>query len=187
MPDQLYLSLWFRDYTPDNMLDYFEQLLRLFPFSNIRPGIAGLKIYALEYAEPPALEHAFAGETDAETVAGMCGEFENPDSAYIVDAWWDLFKYNGAWQLTPSRVSLTCYGPEFENDERDHLRIDFGPDAEYLPRPDLPDSARAMQSNLTSVLRLVSDLEEVLPIERKKLWSEGEENFAERLESAFDE
>lgn len=185
MPDHLYLSLWLRGYTPDTMLRHFQQMLGAFPFSNLRPGIGALKVYALELKEPPVLEHAFAGEADVDAVIAMCREFENPDCAYIVDGWWELWKYRDAWQLGPSPVSLTCFGPQFDNDEGDHLRIDFGPETHYLPQPHLPDSTRAIHSNIRGILRLIDELKEALPLEGRKLWSESEENFAERVESAL--
>jgi hypothetical protein len=186
MPDRIFLSLWLRDFGPHSALRHFERMLRAFPFSRLRPGIAALKVYALEYVEPPVLEHAFSDAPEVEAVIAMCREFDNPDCAYTVDGWWELFQYSNGWHLIPSRVSLTCFGPLFENDDDDHLRIDFGPETCYLPQPRLPDSARAVHSNLKSVLRVASDLEESLPISRKNLWSESGEDFAARLESALD-
>ncbi len=167
------------------MLRHFEQLLGAFPFSKLRPGIGALRIYALELAEPPVLEHAFAGETDIDTVVAMCREFENSDCAYVVDGWWELWKYTDAWKLGPSPVSLACWGPQFENGEGDHLRIDFGPETNYLSQPHAPGSTRAIHSNIRGVLRLTGELEESLPVDRKRLWSESEEDFAERVESAL--
>ena len=186
MPDPLLLSLWLRGFQAANALGHFEELLRVFPFSAMRPGIDTLKVYALEFAEPPLLEHAFSGAPDLETVAALCREFDHPDCAYIVEGWWELFEYHNGWRLTPSRVSLTCFEPQFENDSDDHLRIDYGPETHYRPNPRLPDSARAVHSNLTGVLRLAHDLEEALPVVRKSLWSESEEDFTTRLESALD-
>lgn len=187
MPDRIYLSLWLRDFEPDNALRHLEQMLRAFPFSQLRQGIAALKVYALEFVEPPVLEHAFCDTPEVEDVIALCREFDDPDCAYTVDGWWELFQYNNGWRLTPSGVSLTCFGPLFENDDRDHLRIDFGPETYYLPNARLTDSARAAHSNLTSLLRLASDLEEALSVSRKNLWSESGDDFAARLESALDE
>lgn len=187
MPDQLYLSLWLRAFRADNMLRHFEQLLRVFPFSRLHPGISTLKIYALEFQEPPLLEEALTAETDVDSLIAACQEFHNADCAYVVEGWWEEWKFDREWRLTPSRVSLTCFGPLFDNDESDHLRIDFGPDTDFLPQPEIPNSARMAQSNLIGLLRLVSEAEESLPIERRSLWSESGENFAGRLETALSE
>jgi hypothetical protein len=187
VPDPLNLSLWLRDRERDPLIERFETLLRVFPFSRQRPGIASVRVYALEYAEPPVFEYAFAEETDASEVAALCREFANPDCAYTVEGWWDLWTYDRGWRLEPSAVSVTCFGPEFENPEEDHFRIDLGPESRYLPEPGLPEGTRMAQSNLKSVLRLAGELAESLPLEGKRLWTESDEDFAERLEEVLEE
>jgi len=188
MPDRLSLSLWLREFDAETMLRHLEELLRLFPFTQLRSGVSALKIYALEFVEPPLLEHHFADLTDAETVIGLCQEFQNPDCVYIVEGWWDLWKLRpDGWKLAASPVTLICFGPLFENEEGDHLRIQVGEDEDFLPRPDVPDSLRMAQSNLKSVVRLARELEEGMPVERRALWSESGENFAERVDEALSE
>jgi hypothetical protein len=115
------------------------------------------------------------------------------------------------WELAPSRVALCCFGPEFNQipsgfpDSRDTqqtpviafpnpaedaalgcaLEIEFGIDANFLPQPDLPDSPRMIESNIKSLLKLVHDLDDALPVETRRLWSESGENFAEKLHQAL--
>ncbi len=185
MPDELCLSLWVRGYDESTMLRHFEELLRVFPFSRLRAGISLLRIYALEFLEPPLLERAYGEGAEIDALIEVCREFQNADCAYSVDGWWELLRYKAGWLLAPSRVSLHCFGPLFEDDPRDHLRIEFGPETDFLPQAGVPDSARKAQSNLMSVVRLVREIEASLPIERKSVWSESGENFAERLEIAL--
>lgn len=188
MPDQLYLSLWLRGFDGHTLLDRFQMLLRLFPFSHLRPGVSALRIYALEFAEPALFEQVFAGEPDIDTVVGLAGEFQNPDCAYVVEGWWDLWQHRPAgWELAPVRVALTCFGPEFDNDIGDHLRLELGSDADFLPGPEVRESARRMQSNLQSVVRLAGELGQELPIERRRLWTESGEDLAARLAEVADE
>ncbi len=187
MPDRLYLSLWLRGFSEKTMLRHFEELLRTFPFSRLKPGISQLRVYALEFAEPPLFEEAFTAETSPETALELALEFRNSDCAYLVDGSWDLWRFTGSWELAPASVSLLCFGPDFDNEESDHLRIDFGADADFLPQPDVPGSARKLQSNLRGLLRLVKEIEQSLPVERRSLWSESGANFAERLEAAIEE
>ncbi len=168
------------------MLRHFDELLRVFPFSKLRPGIAGLRIYALEEVEPPLLERAFPAEIDADTVIAICREFENDDCAYVVDAWWELFQFDGEdWQLKPAHVTITCFGPAFDNDLGDHLRIDAGTEDDFLPDLEVPDSDRAARSNVAGLVRLAKEIESALPVERRQLWSESGENLAERLDEAI--
>jgi hypothetical protein len=65
------------------------------------------------------------------------------------------------------------------------LEIEFGIDANFLPQPDLPDSPRMIESNIKSLLKLVHDLDDALPVETRRLWSESGENFAEKLHQAL--
>ena len=69
--------------------------------------------------------------------------------------------------------------------EQEDLRIDFGIDAHYLPRPGVPGAARMIESNIKSVLRLVHELDSSLPVSKRLLETESGYNFAERLEQAL--
>jgi hypothetical protein len=189
MPDQLCLSLWLRDFDEATLLGRFRELLRLFPFSGLRPGIVALRIYALEFTEPGLSEVMFAGDVDADTVVDLAEEFPEPDCAYLVEGWWDLWRHdaNGTWQLSPSPVVLTCFGPQFENDMGDHIRLELGAEERFLPLAGVPHSARKAHSNLQSIARLAREIEKGLPLGRQSLWSESGEDFAERLMELADE
>jgi hypothetical protein len=112
-------------------------------------------------------------------------DFLHPDCACEIDTFWDLWQYDGDWKLRPAPLTLACCGPEFETEHGDHLRIEFGLDALFLPIPGVEGSLRMGQSNLRSLLHLVSDLEEVLDIESRQVWSESGANFADVLRSAL--
>ncbi len=187
MPDQLCLSLWVRGFDGQTMLGRFGELLRLFPFSALRPGMAALRIYAIEFAEPALSEQMFAGDVDAETVVELAAEFPEPDCGYLVEGWWDLWRYDGNWQLSPSPVVLTCFGPQFENDLGDHVRLELGPEERFLPLAGVPESARKAHSNLQSIARLAREIDQRLPMERQSLWSESGEDFVERVMELADE
>ncbi len=187
MPDRLYLSLWVRDFRPDQMTARFGQLLGAFPFSRLRPGISLLRVQALGEGEPPVLEHAFAAPPDIQEVLKMAGEFSHPDCALVAEGWWDLWRWEGQWRLLPSRAALACFGPLFDNEVGDHLRVELGPDRQFLPAANLPQAARIARSNLRSVVRLAEDIQRALPVEQRRLWSESGENFAELVEAALAE
>jgi len=187
MPDRLYLSLWIRGFDEGNLLRHFEQMLGAFPFSRLRPGISTLKIYAIEEIEPALLEQGYTASTSFETAVEAAREFQNADCAYILDAWSELWQFDGEWKLAPSRVSLCCFGPRFDNEAADHLRIEFPSEADFLPQAEAPHGASMAQSNLRGLLRLAHELEGALPVEKRRLWSESGENFAARLEGAVGE
>lgn len=181
MPERVYLSLWIRGFDAENMLRHFRRMLERFPYSRLRPGIDALRVYAFEDSEPPALEHLFSGAPDVEAVLRLAGEFKHADCAYLVDGWWELWRFDGAWKLTPSRVTLCCFGPSFDNPTGDHLRVELPSESDFTPGTGLPGAARAIESNLQGLLRLARELGEALPLERRRVWTESGEDLAARL------
>jgi hypothetical protein len=178
MSDRLYLSCWVRGYSGATMLRHFETLLELFPFSKLARRGALLHVYAVEHSEPALREHDFApGATPADIVRAAA-EFAHADCSVEVDAEWDLWQHREkSWELLPAGVRLIGFGPEFDNENGDHLRIEFGLDALYLPQEGVAGTLRMSQSNLKSLLHLVNEVERVLPLERRLLWSESGVDF----------
>jgi len=181
MADQLYLSYWLRGFTEKNMLRQFERLIRTFPFSLNPNAVSTLRIDAIEYAEPPLLEVSFDGLPDPAEVIEAASQFQNADCAYLVGGFWDLWQRENEWQLAPAAVNLICFGPEFQNELKDHLRAEVGLDSHFLPQPDQPAAAAKVQSNIQSLLRLSHELDDILPVEKRQLWTESGENFVDRL------
>jgi len=184
MADWLYLSYWLRGFTEHNMLRQFEQMLRKFPFSRLWPR-AQLRVYALEQAEPPIMEKEFAGPLELEAVVKAASEFRNADCAYLLEAAWDIWQFEQEWKLHPSNVIFSCYGPLFPSEFGEQLRIELGLETHFLPQAQLPGSLTTVRHNIRSLLHLVRDLDACLPVEKRKLWSESGENFAERLQASL--
>ena len=128
------------------------------------------------------------GPLDVEDVLAVLNEYDARDVAYRLESWWDLWQYDRDWTLKPVRVILSCFGPEFDNGtgeairDQEDLRIDFGVDAHYLPQPEVPGSARLVESNIKSLLRLVHEVENSMPVRKRVLSTESGENFADRLQ-----
>lgn len=159
---------------------YFEKALEVFPVSKLRPE-AVLRVHAISFQEPPQLERLLAGGLDLKEAGALAREFLHTDCAFALETYWDLWRWDGEWSLQPSRVSVEVYGPDFESASGEHLLVDAGPEDLFLPNP-ASDQWRPVQSNIRSVLHLAQDLDAALPVERRLLWSETEENFAARLE-----
>lgn len=187
MADRLYVSYWLQGFGPMTMIREYEKMLRLFPFSKLRRSQSAFRIYGLEHVEPPLLEVAVPAPVNAESVIAIAKDFQNADACYELDTAWDLWGFEEEWKLMPARVQLSCFGPEFANEEGEHLRIDFGPDRQFLPEPGDAESARIVRENIQSLLRLVHEIDNRLKVERRRLWSESGENFADRLQSALQE
>lgn len=189
MTDQLFLALWLDRHSRASRLRHFEKLLKLFPFSQRNQPQSTISIHAVDATQPPLLEQAVHGPLDAAEVVAILHDYEGEDVAYRVESWWDLWSLDGPQaELAPARVALSCFGPEFDDGSalgQEDLRIDFGVDSNFLPRADRPGSATLMESNIRSLLRLVHEIESVLPVARRKLETESGENFAERLQQVL--
>ena len=113
----------------------------------------------------------------------VAAEFQAEDCAYLAGGFWDLWQHEGLWRLASAPVSLGCYGPRFENDIGDHLRIELGLDSHFLPQPGVAGSVPKVQSNIRSVLRLAQELDRALPVKSRSLWTESGEDFSVRLQN----
>lgn len=188
VPDRLYFSCRIRNYDDGKALRQFGKMLTTFPFSKLARRGPVLRIYAIEHTEPPLVEREFPVGTESSIILNHIGEFMRPDCAAEIDTFWDLWIFGGDWELKPAAVTLICFGPEFEHSSRirsdDHLRIEFGPEARFLPIPGVEGSLRMGQSNLRSLLKLTSDLERSLNLEWRQVWSESGANFSEVLKQA---
>lgn len=180
MADPLFMSFWLSGFHTMGLPIYLRKVLDVFPYSKLAPG-GTLRVFAISFREAPQLERSLDGVIDPPEVAQLAQEFLHEDVAFQFEARWDLWQWDGDWSLKPSRVLIECYAPAFESDQQEHIRIDAGQDILYLPNPK-SDQWRPVQSNIRSLLHLAADVENALPVERRMLWSESDENFAERLQ-----
>ena len=165
------------------MLRHYEKLLKLFPVSKLAQSPTLFSVIALGYSEPPVFEHAYEPPVNMHEVLAAAKELGGPDSCFRLETFWDLWQYDDDWKVLPARVALCCFGPGFEKDLGDNLRVEFGIDTHFLPQPDLPGHYPMTQSNIKSLLKLVHDVDDRLNVERRQLWTESGENFAERLQA----
>ncbi|MBS1825820.1 MAG: hypothetical protein JST93_10905 [Acidobacteria bacterium] len=186
MSDRLTLSCWLRNFGPLSMIPQWEKLLGVFPFSKLSQRSTVLRVYAVNLSEPVIFERAYAPPFDPAEAVAISREFQHEDCAYQLECAWDLMELGEQdWQMAPVNVSLWCFGPEFDNDTTDHVRVEFGLEDTFLPSPDDDASIRASHTNLRSLMRLVDQIGAKLPVERKHLWSESGVNFAQKLQAAL--
>jgi hypothetical protein len=186
--DQLSLSIWLPEALGNWRSRYLEKLLTLFPFSQREQPQSTLTIQGVSVIEPPLLERPINGPLDISEVIDTMRDYQGDDVAYRLESWWDLWRFSGEdWSITPMRVAISAFGPNFDaggvlsaRDQED-FRIDFGVDTTFLPDPALPGSTRLIESNIKSLLHLVQQVEEALPIEKRVLETESGENFSAKL------
>jgi hypothetical protein len=185
--DQLYLSYQLRGFSNMNMLRHWERLLRKFPYSRLSQAGSIFRVHAVAFSEPALFERGLPDPLDLDAMLEMAKEFTASDCAAQLETKWDLWQFEGDWKLTPARVTLTCFGSGFEDSDGDHLRVEFGPDAMFLPDPELPNAAFMSQSNIKSLLHFVHEADSALMVEKRRLWTESGENFAERLQATLEQ
>ena len=175
MPDHLHLSFWLKSVSALLMPATLNKIVAEFPFSKLRSDVT-LRVHALDFTEPPLLERRYADPSEIEEP-----EFKHEDTAYQLEAYWELWIWDRDWSLAPSPVWLDIYGPAFDSPNGEQVKIDLGPEDLFLPPPDASAGLRPVQSNLQSVLHLMRDLEGVLAVDKRLLWSDSGEDFASKL------
>ena len=90
------------------------------------------------------------------------------------------------WKLLPAPASIVSFGPKFERDGDEDFRIEFGTETRFLPVGGQA-TLKLVQSNIKSLLRLVHEIDNALPIEKRHLSTESAENFAVRLQDVLAE
>ena len=187
MSDRLSLSLWLRGgVTPQNQYRAFEKILRAFPYSKLSTSVSTLMIMAVDWTEPAVGEYPLdAGTPDPEEIIRLAKEFKEPDTAVQLDTYWDLWGVlDGEWKLLPAPVSILSYGPKFDRDSDEDIRIEFGTETRFLPHQGRA-TLKLIQANIKSLLRLVHDLDDALPLEKRHLSTESAANFAARLQDVL--
>ncbi|HYP13880.1 MAG TPA: hypothetical protein VEQ63_08140 [Bryobacteraceae bacterium] len=187
MPDRLYLSCKLRGVTASNMLRHYHRLLAAVPYSRLATVGGLLRVNAVSEVEPPVYEASFDPPVDPDAILKHAREFTASDCAVQFETAWDLWQYEQDWEVAPSRMTVSCFGPDYEDSDGDHLRISFGLDSLFIPDTTLPNGLFMARSNIRSLLHFAEQLDKTLTLESRRLWSESGENFAERLQAALHE
>ena len=189
MPDSLYLSLWFADFSGPAMLPHVMAVLQQFPFSTSRPGITYVCVQPVSWNEASVLERRFAPGISPQEAFLVAADLIHDDYAYIFDAYWDLWmpdQTRGEWQRTPSRVKLIVQGEEFDDraqEQSGHIQIDFGLDSPFLQENvELTDETQTkVRENVGKLVEFTMKAEKNTRASGRLLWSESEENLAQKL------
>ena len=174
------------------MLPRLLSVLKQFPFSADRPGIGYLGIRSISWDEPIIFQQTFDYRADSRARSALAGEFLHEDNAYELDVLWDLWvptkegDLDETWVLRPQTVKFIAFGTEFEEgtfQENGHIQVDFGLDAPFLFEEADYTSVleQRIKANVHKVGRLYQRRGEELRHQRPGLWSESEDNLAQKL------
>lgn len=192
MADQLYLNLWFPTFAEAEMLPRLLSVLKQFPSSALRPGVAYMSVHALAWQEPALVEHTFDYGTDPGVAFGMAEEFLHSDNAYEIEAFWDLHipeihgDLDETWANRAQSVKFTAYGTEFDDgthQQDGHIQIDFGLDTPFIHEHSdfTPEVEVRVKSNVQRLVGFIHGIEQNCGITGRLLWSEGDSNLAQKL------
>jgi len=189
MADSLYLSLWFPVFDLPDILPLTLSVLRQLPFSAAKPGVTYAAIHPVSWAEPTVFERRFVPGIRPEDAILTVAEFLHEDLAYVFEAYWDLWAPPEAgekWEQKPSLVRVIAHGPQFEENaatEIGHIQIDFGLDQAFLHEEIALDTQAEnhIRSNVQRLVEFTSNVEKNSGATGRLLWSESEENLAQKL------
>jgi hypothetical protein len=187
MPDPLYLSMWFPQFSERDMMSRTTSVLRQFPFSAQRPGITQVAIHPVSWSEPTVLERRFRPGLDEDQATAIASEFAHPDYAYVFEAYWDLWvPEENKLILSPEQVQVIAHGLEFDDgayQQAGHIQVDLGLDEPFLfETPDEDEGAEArIRANVQKLVGFTQAVEKNCGISGRVLWSESDENLAQKL------
>jgi hypothetical protein len=189
MSDALFLNVWFPSFEEAEMMPRTLSVLRQFPFSASRPGISYLAIRPISWSEPTVLERRFRPGLDPEQTVAIAGEFLHADYAYTIETHWDLWdpsEESDEPALKPMQVNFIAQGTEFEDhayQQSGHLQIDFGLDTPFLyDEMELTTlTEQQVRANVHRLVSFTSAVEKNCGISGRVLWSESNENLAQKL------
>jgi hypothetical protein len=185
MSDRLYLSLWLEKHSALGMHRRFAAAVRRFPFST-QSSQCYLRVGVVDPTEPALLEQTYAVPAEIEEMLTDCEKYTASDSSFEIECYWDLWQeLPEGWRLKPCRVNLFFLGPDFPTDMGESIRAELGLEIAYIPGPDQAvKDLHYYQSNIKSLLKLNSDWNAALRVEKSRLWSEAPGNLSERLKWA---
>ncbi|HZR66462.1 MAG TPA: hypothetical protein VFA85_15060 [Terriglobales bacterium] len=191
MADNLYLNLWFGDSELVETLAHSVSVMRQFPFSTQLPGIANVAVHPISWGEATILEQRFRPGISPEDAATIAASLPHEDYAYVFEANWDLWTPQtpqSDWILQPSTMRFIARGQDFEDGEADtqgQVQVDFGLDAPFL-HEEMQLSAELetrVRNNVQKLVDFTTAVEKNSGASTRLLWSESEENLAQKLVS----
>ena len=189
MADPLYLSLWFPQFRETDIMLRMLAVLRQFLFSASRPGVTAVEVHPVSWSEPTILERRFHPGIDPEQAIAIVADMLHDDYAYLLEAYWDLWvQWEGSpeWMVEPRQVKFIAHGLEFDEatyQQSGHIQVDFGLDTPFL-FDDVDVTAVSeprIRANIQKLIDFSNAVEKNCGVTGRVLWSESEENLAQKL------
>jgi hypothetical protein len=189
MADPLYLSLWFPNLELDELLPRTLAVMQQFPFSTQQPGVTYLSLHPVSWGEATVLEQRFNPGVAPEETILIASDLLHEDYGYSFEGAWDLWlpsEDKKHWTVQPSPVKFIAHGPEFDErayEQQGHVAIDFGFDSPFLQEEVelTSETEDKIRSNVQKLIEFTGLVEKNSGASARLLWSESEENLAQKL------
>ena len=114
MANRAYLRVWSRDFSMQTMIAEFARFLTTAPLSKGPGRFQQLTVQAVDPTESPVAEWDLKDGVFAPAeVAALAAQHINEDTAYIVEAQWDLWTFDSEtlkWKQEPQPLEVVCRG-----------------------------------------------------------------------------
>lgn len=192
MADRLYLSIWFPSFREQEMLPRLLSVTKQFPFSAQRNGIGYMAVHSISWDQPIVFQQTFDYRAEPDRVLALAGDFLHEDNAYELEAMWDLWTpveeggLDTTWELKPQPVKFLAFGTRFEDatyQHNGHIQVDFGLDTPFLyEEVEFTDAVeKRIKANVQKLVGFTTAVEQNCGISGRVLWSESEDNLAQKL------
>jgi len=118
MANRAYLRVWTRDFSETTLIAQFARFLTTAPLSATENAFKELIVQPIDATELSLAEWDLKDlGYGAPEVAALAIQHLHPDSAYIVNAKWDIWRFDVEalmWMHKPEPLMLTCHGPEYD-------------------------------------------------------------------------
>lgn len=168
-------------------------VLKQFPASSALPGVGYVSVRPIDWNEATVFEQRFDFRADPAEAIDIISEYLHDDYAYEVEMAWDIWsptEEEGGefqqWQVRAQPVIFTAHGARFAEgsyQEDGHIQVGFGLDTPFLYE-DLAyteETERRVKANVQMLIDFTQRVEKNCGISGRVLWSESEENLAQKL------
>ena len=174
------------------MIPRLLSVLKQFPVAAQKTGIGHLGVYSVSWNEPMLFEQTFDYRVDPERALALAAEFLHEDTAYELEAMWDLWtpiqegELDTTWEVRPELTKFIAFGTKFEDStyqQNGHIQVDFGLDTPFLYEDvELTEAVeKRVKANVQKLITFTNAVEKNCGISGRVLWSESEDNLAQKL------
>jgi hypothetical protein len=199
MADELYLSLWYPNFSTSSLGPALLGVMHQFALIGVTggrvPRVHAAAAYPISWNESPVYQRIYEeGEPESAPQFAVPAALEmlQDDFAYEFEMSWELWTpesedgLDPVWRKQPTEVRIVAYGPEFDDgayEQNGQIRIDFGLDTPFLQEQVEidPDGAAHIRENVKLLVDFSNAIQKNCGISTRLLWSDSGESLAQKL------